>query len=153
MTIRGRAFVLGPGGGTEHRIAEDRFLTKGRPSERVEPFCVIEYEGAPGVPGPPIHIHRSFDEAWYILDGKVRFTAGGKTVEAVPGTYLLVPRGVPHGFEVAGRKPARWIGIFSPGRYVGLVEELGAVIPEAGPPDLRAIARLFAKYDSEIVPP
>jgi hypothetical protein len=47
--------------------------------------------------------------------------------------------------------PARWIGIFSPGRYVGLIEELGRLLPADGPPDDQAILALFKKYDSDIV--
>lgn len=143
--------VVPPGGGTEFRIAEDRFLRKGRPSERTSAFSVVEYEGAPGGMGPPLHIHRSFEEAWYLLEGEVEFTAAGHVTRARPGHYLLVPRGVAHTFRVASSEPARWIGIFSPGRYVGMIEELGALIPADGPPDPRRMRRLFAKWGSEIV--
>ena len=42
-------------------------------------------------------------------------------------------------------------GIFSPGRYMRLLEELGELIPPDGPPDLAAVEALFARYDTEIV--
>lgn len=145
--------IVPPGGGTEFRIAADRFRRKGSSSERTAAFSVIEYEGAPGGMGPPLHVHRTFEEAWYILEGEVEFTAAGKVTRAVPGHYLLVPRGVAHTFRVAGPGPARWVGIFSPGRYVGMVEELGAVIPAHGPPDPQRMQRLFAKWGSAIVAP
>jgi hypothetical protein len=112
---------------------------------------VIEYVGAAGIPGPPPHVHRSFEEAWFILEGTVNFRADGKAIVARPGSYLFVPRGVVHSFQVAGRRPARWVGIFSPGRYVGLIEELGRLIPGDRPPNPTALARVFAKYDSEMV--
>jgi len=149
MTAIGKARLFDPGQGTEHRIGPDRFVTKGAASDRSEAFSVIEYEARPGVPGPPPHVHRTWEEAWYILEGKVAFVADGVTAEAGPGAYLLVPRGVPHTFEVRGRRLARWVGIFSPGRFVGLVEELGAILPLSGPPDGKSIQRVFAKYDTE----
>jgi quercetin dioxygenase-like cupin family protein len=144
--------AFGPGEGRESRIGEDRFVTKGSASQRSESFSIIEYEGAAGVPGPPPHLHRTFEEAWYILEGEVILTADGRAIHATPGTYLFVPRGIAHSFQVTGSQPARWLGIFSPGRFVGLVEELGALIPANGPPNMAELARLFAKYDSEILP-
>lgn len=141
-----------PGEGTEFRVAADRFVRKGDASQRSEAFAVVEYEGAPNLPGPPAHLHRAFEEAWYILDGDVEFITQGGRTRATRGTYLFVPRGVAHTFRVLGDRPARWIGIFSPGRYVGLVEELGPLFSGGGPPDQRAIAQLFARYDTELAP-
>ncbi|HYK93585.1 MAG TPA: cupin domain-containing protein [Thermoplasmata archaeon] len=151
MTGVGTVVIVRPGRGTHYRIGPDHFRTKGGPRERTDAFAVIESEGRAGVPGPPPHVHRGFEEAWYILEGRVRFTTGRRTTSATPGTYLLVPRGVAHTFEVEGRSRARWLGIFSPARYVGLVQELGDVLPAHGPPDPARIRRLFAKYDSALV--
>ena len=151
MTALGKVVVLGPDGGEEFRIGADRFRTKGDRSQRSAAFSVIVYEGAAGVGGPPPHVHRAFDEAWYVLEGEVTFTAAGETIEARRGSYLFVPRRVPHTFEVKGRRTARWVGIFSPGRYVGLVEELGALLPPGRAPDPAKLAKLFARYDSAIV--
>jgi mannose-6-phosphate isomerase-like protein (cupin superfamily) len=133
-------------------MGPDRFVIKGVPAERSELFTVIEYEGGAGVPGPPLHSHTSFEEAWYVLEGEVAFLAAGRTTLATRGTYLLVPRTVPHRFEVVGNRPARWLGIFSPGRYVGLVEELAEIMPEHGLPDLAEVDRVFTKYDTVVHP-
>jgi mannose-6-phosphate isomerase-like protein (cupin superfamily) len=151
MATRAKMLILGPGQGTEFRIGADRFRTKGDANQRPAAFSVIEYEGSPGVPGPPPHVHRSFEEVWFLLEGEVTFVTESKEVAVGPGTYVRVPPGVPHTFRVSGTRPARWIGIFSPGKYVGLVEELGKVIPPIGPPNYAALRRLFAKYDSELL--
>ncbi len=153
MTGVGKVLALGPGQGTEHHIGLDRFVTKGNSSQRPLAFSVIEYEGAPRISGPPPHVHRACEEAWFILEGKVRFTSASRRIVAGKGTYLYVPRGVPHTFQVEGARPARWVGISPPVGYVGLVEELGSLIPAAGPPDVAALRRLFAKYDTELLPP
>lgn len=42
-------------------------------------------------------------------------------------------------------------GGLSPARYVGLIEELGGLIPTDGPPDQDALLALFKRYDSAIV--
>lgn len=153
MTAAGRVVRVAPGEGPSFRIGRDTFQRKGPTPKGTGGFSVIEYAGAAGQGGPPPHVHRSFEEAWYILEGRVEFLAGRSTVRAGPGAYLFVPRGTPHTFRVLGRSPARWIGIFSPGRYVGLVERLGPLLSERGPPDERKLRRLFAEYDSEIVGP
>ena len=151
MTGAGSVVFVGPGKGQSFRIAADRFLSKQNRASAREGFAVIEYVGAPGETGPPMHRHRSFEEAWFVLDGRVAFKTQRRVVTAKRGAYILVPRRVPHTFSVLGSSPARWLGIFSPGRYVGLVEELGAIVPRHGAPDPAAIAALFEKYDSEIV--
>jgi quercetin dioxygenase-like cupin family protein len=47
------------------------------------------------------HLHREIEESFYILDGRFTFTVGEERIEAVPGTYLLVPRGTAHAFAAA----------------------------------------------------
>jgi mannose-6-phosphate isomerase-like protein (cupin superfamily) len=153
MTALGTPVAVGPGQGPSHRIGEDTFVVKGDFRSVDDAFSVIEYRGAPGVPGPPPHLHRGFVEAWYILEGEVSFVAGGRAIAAKSGAYLLVPRGVPHTFQVEGTTAARWLGIFSPGRYVRLLEELGPLIPARGPADLADVRRLFGRYDTELVAP
>jgi hypothetical protein len=96
-----------------------------------------------------MHVHHTFEECWVILDGEVEFRLADQVTVGRPGSFLLVPRGIPHTFQVVS--PARWIGIFSPGRYLAMIEELGALIPADGPPDAAAILDLFHRYDSEIV--
>lgn len=151
MTGAGKVVSIAPGGGAAFRAGPDRFTVKGTARERSAAFSVVEYTGAPHVPGPPRHVHRTFDEGWYLLEGAVEFTTPTGPIRAAPGAYLFVPRGVAHTFRVVGDGPARWIGIFSPGRYVGLIEELGQVLPEAGPPNPKKLTALFHRYDTDFV--
>ena len=151
MTALGKVAVVPKGGGTEHRLGADRFLRKTGSPGPDDAMAVIEYVGAPGMPGPPPHVHRTFEEGWYILEGTVSFRSGEDAHPVGPGSFVHVPRGVVHTFQVVGTAPARWIGMFAPGRYLGLLEELGALLPEHGPPDGAAVARLFARYDTDLV--
>ena len=79
----------------------------------------------------------------------MEFIVADRTTVGRAGSFLLVPRGVHHTFQVLS--PARWVGIFSPARYLGLIEELGALISGDGSPDQDAVLALFERYDSAIV--
>jgi len=151
LTALGRVVHIGPEAGDAFRIGPDRFRTLGGPSQRAEEYAAIVYEAAAGVPGPPLHRHTKFEEAWFILDGKVEFLTARRPLVAAAGSYLRIPRGVPHTFRVVGGRPARWLGIISPGSYVKLLQELGRLVPPTGPPDAAKVARLFARYDTELV--
>jgi mannose-6-phosphate isomerase-like protein (cupin superfamily) len=63
-------------------------------------FAIAEWRprGPPGPPrliAPP-HLHRSDDEAWYVLEGTLRVRVGQEEVEASAGSAVFVPRGTPH---------------------------------------------------------
>jgi quercetin dioxygenase-like cupin family protein len=68
---------------------------------------------APG-DGPPLHVHANEDEAWYVLEGELRFRLGAETASAPAGSFVFVPRGTPHCFQNAGEKPARILVLFTP---------------------------------------
>jgi mannose-6-phosphate isomerase-like protein (cupin superfamily) len=150
MTGIGRAVGMKPGEGHTFHIGGDEITLKASKVNDADAFSLIEYSGA-AQPGPPPHVHRAFEELWYILEGEVDMNIGGQVTRAGAGSVFLVPRGTPHTFQVVGPSRARWIGVFSPGRYVQLLEELGKIIPRDGPPDPSKIVALFAKYDTEIV--
>lgn len=152
MTGFGTATLLHPDEGRAFTIGADRVEVKGRSTpEGGDGFAVIEYTGTAGLPGPPLHVHHTFEEAWYVLEGEVEFTVEGRGARGRAGTFVLIPRGVPHTFAVAGARAARWVGIFSPARFLGMLEELGAVVPTDGPPDPERVLAVFRAWDTEIV--
>jgi hypothetical protein len=67
----------------------------------------------------------------------------------VAGTFVFVPRNVPHAFENVGNQPGRILGIMTPGGYEKFFEEL-AQLP-LGPPDQATFQEIFKKYDQETV--
>jgi len=50
--------------------------------------------------GPPRHVHDREDESFYILDGSLTAYCGADVLPAGPGSFLFLPRGVPHHFTV-----------------------------------------------------
>jgi quercetin dioxygenase-like cupin family protein len=58
--------------------------------------------------GPPLHEH-AWDEAYYVVEGQVRFTLGDRALDVQAGDFLYAPGGVPHGFQGASDRPARML--------------------------------------------
>src|SRR5690349_1485194 len=58
----------------------------------------------------PLHVHHGDDEAWYVLEGALRFRMGDERFEAGPGDAVLAPKGVPHSYGNARRgEPVRYL--------------------------------------------
>jgi mannose-6-phosphate isomerase-like protein (cupin superfamily) len=114
-------------------------------------FVVAEWQDAGGPPGPPrwiapLHLHRTDDEAWYVLEGNLRVRMGNEEVEASPGAAVLVPRGTPHTYCNAGPGRLRYLLVMTSNTY-RLIQEIHG-LKEKSEPALRA---LFEKYDSELL--
>jgi quercetin dioxygenase-like cupin family protein len=100
-----------------------------------------EWAHGPGG-GPPLHVHHEDDEAWYVLDGSLQFRFADRTVEAVQGSAVFVPRGVAHTFA-AGPDGARYL-IITTRRVLDLIAALhhGRTTPQH---------ETYRKFASEIV--
>ena len=76
-------------------------------------FNLFEVTCPPGY-ATALHIHYAEDVAVYVLEGALTFFWGTEPKAAVAGSYFYQPRGIPHGFRVEGRKPARMLYLTVP---------------------------------------
>jgi mannose-6-phosphate isomerase-like protein (cupin superfamily) len=109
--------VVPPGHG--HRVGNVEFLARTADTPR---FNLGIVEIAPGRE-LEAHVHDGEDDAFYILEGEMTFTFGAKSVPAPPGTFVLVPPGVEHGFRNDGAGPVRMLNVHAPAgfdRRIGL---------------------------------
>jgi mannose-6-phosphate isomerase-like protein (cupin superfamily) len=113
-------------------------------------FSVFESSPAPGVAAAPLHIHHSYDEAFYVIEGTVDFLLGKRRERLEAGAFVLVPRGALHSFANPGPGEARLLVIGSP-PVQKLVEEVGRLTADGTRPELGAIAQVFQSFDSELV--
>ncbi|HEU4619506.1 MAG TPA: cupin domain-containing protein, partial [Gammaproteobacteria bacterium] len=87
-----------------------------------------------------------------------RFRCGTREVLASPGSFVFLPRGVPHGFVVEGDEPAHILTLMTPGggeRYfidAGRTPD-GPGLPPPGPLDIETYKRVATRFDAEIVGP
>jgi mannose-6-phosphate isomerase-like protein (cupin superfamily) len=92
----------------------------------------------------PLHVHLADDEAWYVLEGVLKFEMGGVVFEAGAGGAVFAPKGVPHAYGNAGRgQPVRYLLVMTP-RILALVQALH----EESAADYKAI---FRAHDSELL--
>ena len=114
-----RAIVVPPGAG--RRVGNVEFLARTADTPR---FTLGIIEIAPGRE-LEAHVHGDEDDAFYILEGEMTFLFGDEDDEAVapPGTFVLVPPGVRHGFRNPGPGPVRMLNVHAPAgfdRRIGL---------------------------------
>jgi mannose-6-phosphate isomerase-like protein (cupin superfamily) len=112
-----RMIVVPPGQG--HRVGNVEFLARTADTPRFT-FGIIEI-----APGRELeqHVHGDEDDAFYIVEGEMTFTNGEEEAIAPPGTFVLVPPGVEHGFRNDGEVPVRMLNIHAPAgfdRRIGL---------------------------------
>ena len=67
--------------------------------------------------GVGLHIHHHEHEVVYVLDGTFLFVVAETRIEAGPGMFVFVPRGVVHGFKSVGEVPGRYLEAFLPGGF------------------------------------
>ena len=93
---------LRPGAGTRVQNPVGGPLTfKVRGAETGGVLTVLESEIAAG-DGPPYHVHAHEDETLYVPDGSFRFRLGDDVRAAPVGSFVHVPRGLPHCFQNVG---------------------------------------------------
>lgn len=116
-------------------------------------LAICELTVPAGFAGPPPHVHHDFDEAIYILDGSLTMIIGRDDPQLAPtGSLILAARGIRHTFANPNDKPARVLGLWSPGSALTFMEDIGAALPAAGPPDPTRLAEIYSRHNSEITP-
>jgi mannose-6-phosphate isomerase-like protein (cupin superfamily) len=103
----------------------------------------------PAGAGPPLHIHREREEAFYVVSGRYIIWCGDTVIDAGPGEFFLVPRGVAHRFEALG-DDCRLIFIVSPPGLEGFFRD-GAKLDATGRSDMEVREELAKRYDSHPV--
>jgi quercetin dioxygenase-like cupin family protein len=147
MIVPGRAHVVtGEQGRTvDLGVARMRLLADGDASSGGS-FSLTEFSGTSEGAWTVPHLHRGFEESFFVLDGQFTFTVGEQAVAAGPGTYVLVPRDTSHTISAAAGG-GRFLTLMVPGGLEEMFFELGELDPNA----IRDVAvrkAISARYDS-----
>ena len=146
-----------PDGGDSVWLVGDRITVKLQGEDTGGAYSLVEETTPPGN-GPPPHIHHNHDEAFYVLEGEVEFTAGDQTIPASAGAAIYIPRGTLHTFRNVGTSPSRVLFLLSPGGFEKFFLEAGEPAtegssPPQGEPDVGRIVEIGQKHGLEIPPP
>ena len=119
-------------------------------------FALVEARFYQGF-GPPLHVHSAEDEAFYVLEGQIRFRQGEDEFVAGPGAWVWGPRGVPHAFKVESES-ARALVIVTPGGFERIFEEGGVAVGDSTEPpeqgyDPEAAIALANRFGFRVVGP
>jgi quercetin dioxygenase-like cupin family protein len=109
-------------------------------------YYLMEATVPPGG-GPPLHIQTCEEEGFYVLEGEIEFEADGETVLAPAGTFLNIPKDVPHRFENKSDAVARMLILFAP---AGLEHFFAEV---SGKENISEITAIAERYGIQFVSP
>jgi mannose-6-phosphate isomerase-like protein (cupin superfamily) len=137
---------VGAGDGRSLRVLASQLEIKAGAEAELS-FGMFESLFPPGAGMPFLHLHRSYQEAFYVVEGEVQFQLGSAEVHATPGSAILVPAGVPHCFRAIGSTDVRWLVVAAPAAAVTAIEEAAAVAPG----DLDRLVEIFDRHDSELL--
>jgi quercetin dioxygenase-like cupin family protein len=154
MTAGDGHILLAPGAGKTVSLQGNQLTFVHR--DPADAYSLIDWITPPGLPSPPLHIHRVTDEAFYVLEGTFGFQAGEDTIEGSAGAFVLIPRGLKHTFWNQGSLPARVLIVVSPSGFERYFEELADGLASAGdvPESAMSLRKaLSERYDIEVVGP
>lgn len=93
--------------------------------------------------GPPPHDH-PWDEAYYVIEGAVRFFLGGKDRLAQAGDFIYAPGGTLHGFQGASEQAARLLIFDAPAHAEAFFREVEREIK--GPDDMKKVPEIGGRH-------
>lgn len=104
--------------------------------------------------GPPLHLHHSQDEWFYVIKGEFIVRVGEMTYNLKPGDSAFAPRKIPHSFAKITEDEAQMLVLFQP---AGNIEEFFLKMSEMGK-DIQknqevVLKELFVQYGMEVKGP
>jgi quercetin dioxygenase-like cupin family protein len=149
--------AVAPGEGEAVWFLQNRMVIKATAESTGGAFGLVESLIAPGA-APPMHVHYDEDEAFYVLEGELTFQCGDATARATKGSFVFLPRGVPHGFVVESDTPVRMLTLLVPAGSERMFVEGGRPaehdgLPPVAPLDIPQLQRVAQKYGNAIVGP
>jgi len=109
---------------------------------------VVLHVGVEGA-GPPPHFH-PWDEDFYVIDGEIEFSYGGKVVTLGSGGFIHFPAGTPHAFRHVSTQ-ATALAISSPSGATKFFAAMDRNI--SAPPDFAKMVAVAHDHGVEVVGP
>jgi quercetin dioxygenase-like cupin family protein len=138
--------VLGESEGEPLWFNRDLLTFKATSEQTGGAFLLLEERSQRGKV-TPLHLHPEEDESFYVLEGEILVHIDGAEQVGEPGSFIAIPRGVPHAFTVSS-ETARMLVLITPGSAAaeGFFRDAGDPAPERElpPPGPLEIERIQA---------
>jgi quercetin dioxygenase-like cupin family protein len=150
--------VLRAGEGSSYWVVGDLYTILASGEDTGGAFALIHATVPPGS-GPPPHVHRREDEAFYVLEGEVSFQADGRDIAATAGAWITLPKGSRHTFRNSGRATAKMLIVVTPSGLERFFAEVGQKAadrsspPPVTPADIERLLAVAPRYGLEIESP
>lgn len=93
-------------------------------------YTLFEILIPPNDVGPPPHIHRNEDEAFYIIEGNYTFSLDDKEFPAKPGDFIFLPRGIKHWSKNDSDSTGRVLTLLTPSGLEKLFDAIGTPVED-----------------------
>jgi quercetin dioxygenase-like cupin family protein len=148
--------MITPGQTLENPVTGERFTFTHTAATTNGELLAFDFALRPGGAVPIPHVHPMQTERFEVLEGRMRFRVGLRTVIAVPGDVIEVAPGVAHSFANAGEQQARLRVEVRPALQMEQMFAEVVTMAKAGrmtrrglPRNPFELARLARKYDQE----
>jgi mannose-6-phosphate isomerase-like protein (cupin superfamily) len=146
------SFVVLPGQGHLLDLGNFKAEVPASTDQTSGEFSLLMTQSEPPGFGPPLHRHHDAAEAFFVMDGEYLMFLDEDQQLCPPGTFVYVPRGTPHTFQVTSPGPGKKLNLFSPAAMVGFFEDLAAA-EAAGTATPELLDRIAGRHDMEVLGP
>jgi len=100
--------------------------------------------------GTPLHIHKSQDEIFHVIEGAYKFQVGEEKYDLVTGDSIFLPRQVAHAWTQVSEKGKMTVIVQPAGKLENFFVTMAALDHEPGKEE---IAQIFAENEMQVVGP
>ncbi len=144
--------ILQPGVGQSVQIRTSTCTFKATGKDTKGHFGLFEFVMESESTGASPHIHKQLTEMFYVLEGLVEMVLS-RTIQAQPGSFILIPENAPHGFSNPGQTPAKLLIMFCPAdTKEQYFEGLAKLTKDGRQPSQEELLELMQKFDQYPVP-
>ena len=156
MRTEHKPYALDTGEGTAHWFFGCLVTTKAGSEATDGRFALTEFINPPRF-AAPLHVHHDEHEAFYVLEGKAEVHCGDMSFNVGPGSFVMLPKGIPHWHQVDADAPLRSL-VLTTGQFEQYVAACGepaqrSELPPPGPPDLERAEAAAERFHLEVLGP